>query len=154
MNKPANPSEHTQVAGASSCATTDEKDFNDYPTLGDSQNSAVSLVEIDRILRVPMPLSRTPEIAPQDTCRPQGDQPSTVWVMTDDEFTDPYGFTGPLPVTSTQRMIPTGEFKPGLSVGQPAPDFELPNHLGETVSFHADRAGSRAALLFYRSAVW
>jgi peroxiredoxin len=59
-----------------------------------------------------------------------------------------------LPVTSTQRMIPTGKFKPGLSVGQPAPDFELPNHLGETVSFHADRDGARAALLFYRSAVW
>ena len=74
--------------------------------------------------------------------------------MTKDEFTDPYGFTAPLPVTSTQRMIPTGEFKPGLSVGQPAPDFELPNHLGETVSFHADRDGARAALLFYRSAVW
>lgn len=74
--------------------------------------------------------------------------------MTEDEFTDPYGFTGPLPVTSTQRMIPTDKFEPGLPVGQPAPDFELPNHLGETVSFHADRDGARAALLFYRSAVW
>lgn len=74
--------------------------------------------------------------------------------MSDEEFTDGYGFTGPLPVTSTQRMIPTGAFHPGLEIGQSAPDFELPNHLGEPVSFHADRAGSRAALLFYRSAVW
>ena len=74
--------------------------------------------------------------------------------MSDARFTDDYGFTGPLPVTSTQRMIPTGEFEPGLAIGQTAPDFELPNHLGEPVSFHADRDGSRAALLFYRSAVW
>ena len=132
MNKPANPCEHTHVAGASSRHTTGEKDFCGSRCRSQEHR----------------------KIAPQDACRPQGDQPSTVWVMTDDEFTDPYGFTGPLPVTSTQRMIPTGDFKPGLSVGQPAPDFELPNHLGETVSFHADRDGSRAALLFYRSAVW
>lgn len=74
--------------------------------------------------------------------------------VSDDTFTDDYGFTGPLPVTSTQRMIPTGDFEPGLPIGRPAPDFALPNHHGETVSFHADRDGSRAAILFYRSAVW
>ncbi|GJM39477.1 MAG: hypothetical protein DHS20C19_28440 [Acidimicrobiales bacterium] len=51
-------------------------------------------------------------------------------------------------------MLPTGDFPPGLAVGEMAPDFELPNHLGETVSFHADRDGSRAAVLFFRSAVW
>ena len=74
--------------------------------------------------------------------------------MSDDEFTDGYGFKGPLPVTSTQRMVPTGEFPPGLAVGEMAPDFELPNHHGENISFHADRDGSRAAVLFFRSAVW
>ena len=78
----------------------------------------------------------------------------TLALMSDDVFTDSYGFTGPLPVTSTQRMIPTGAFDPGLAVGQTAPDFTLPNHLGEPVSFHADRDGARAALLFFRSAVW
>jgi hypothetical protein len=74
--------------------------------------------------------------------------------MSDDQFIDEYGFKGPLPVTSTQRMVPTGPFPPGLAIGDTAPDFELPNHRGETVSFHADREGSRAAVLFYRSAVW
>lgn len=67
--------------------------------------------------------------------------------MSGDEFTDPHGFTGPLPVTSTQRMIPTGDFEPGLSIGELAPDFELPNHLDEAISFHADRleSGERGA---------
>jgi hypothetical protein len=74
--------------------------------------------------------------------------------MTDDPFTDEYGITGPLPVTSTQRMIPGEGFPPGLEVGERAPDFVLPNQHGEEVPFHADRDGSRAALLFFRSAVW
>ncbi|MEM9516004.1 MAG: hypothetical protein AAGA42_14220 [Actinomycetota bacterium] len=74
--------------------------------------------------------------------------------MSDQQFTDDYGFTGPLPVTSTQRVVPQGHFDPGLAIGEVAPDFELPNHRGETVSFHADRGGSRAAVLFFRSAVW
>ncbi|MEM8620725.1 MAG: hypothetical protein AAGF73_13480 [Actinomycetota bacterium] len=74
--------------------------------------------------------------------------------MSDQQFTDDYGFTGPLPVTSTQRVVPTGDFDPGLAIGELAPDFELSNHRGETVSFHADRDGSRAAVLFFRSAVW
>ena len=74
--------------------------------------------------------------------------------MPDQQFTDDYGFTGPLPVTSAQRIVPTGDFDPGLAIGEAAPDFELPNHRGEPVSFHADRDGSRAAVLFFRSAVW
>lgn len=74
--------------------------------------------------------------------------------MSDDQFIDEYGFKGPLPVTSTQRMIPEGSFLPGLAVGESAPDFTLPNRHGEDISFHADRGGARAAVLFFRSAVW
>ena len=74
--------------------------------------------------------------------------------MSDQQFTDDHGFTGPLPVTSTQRIAPAGPFDPGLAIGDLAPDFVLANHRGETVSFHADRDGARAAVLFFRSAVW
>ncbi len=74
--------------------------------------------------------------------------------MSDDRFVDEYGFRGPLPVTSTQRLIPKDGFPPGLPIGQPAPDFQLPNSHGEMVSFHSDRAGCRAAVLFFRSAGW
>ena len=74
--------------------------------------------------------------------------------MSEDRFTDEYGFKGPLPVTSNQRRIPSEDFPPGLSVGEPAPDFLLPNQHGEETSFHADRNGEPAALLFFRSAVW
>jgi hypothetical protein len=74
--------------------------------------------------------------------------------MSEDQFIDEYGFKGPLPVTSTQRMIPKGDFPPGLAVGESAPDFTLPNQHGEEISFHADRDGTRAAVLFFRSAVW
>lgn len=74
--------------------------------------------------------------------------------MSDEQFIDEYGFKGPLPVTSTQRVVPTGDFPPGLAIGEAAPDFTLPNQFGEPVSFHQDRNGSRAALLFFRSAVW
>ena len=74
--------------------------------------------------------------------------------MSSEKFTDEYGFTGPLPTSSSQRVVPSGDFRPGLSIGEPAPDFELPNHRGEIVSFHADRNGVRTALLFYRSVVW
>jgi len=75
--------------------------------------------------------------------------------MSKDQFTDDYGFRGPLPVTSSQRLIPKQEgFPPGLSIGEVAPDFTLPNATGAEISFHADRAGARAAVLFFRSAVW
>lgn len=75
--------------------------------------------------------------------------------MSTDQFTDEYGFRGPLPVTSSQRQIPRLEsFPPGLAIGEAAPDFTLPNASGDELSFHADRAGARAAVLFFRSAVW
>ena len=75
--------------------------------------------------------------------------------MHDNPLIDEYGFKGPLPATSTQRLVPAKEgFPPGLAIGERAPDFTLPNQHGKPVTFHADRAGARAAVLFFRSAVW
>lgn len=74
--------------------------------------------------------------------------------MSDDQFVDEFGFYGPLPTTSRQRTIPKDGFPPGLAVGERAPDFQLFNQHGESIDFHADRDGARAALLFFRSAVW
>lgn len=99
---------------------------------------------------------RADPVAPTRTDRimSRSTQVATFASMSSEKFTDEYGFTGPLPTTSSQRVVPTGNFRPGLSIGEPAPDFELPNHRGEIVSFHADRNGARTALLFYRSVVW
>ena len=70
------------------------------------------------------------------------------------EFTDDFGITGPLPATDGQR-IPLGEDDPtGPEIGTRLPDFTLPSSLGRTVSFHEDRGESKAAVVFYRSAVW
>ncbi len=69
-------------------------------------------------------------------------------------FTDDFGITGPLPATDGQR-IPLGEDDPtGPEIGTRLPDFTLPSSLGRTVSFHEDRGESKAAVVFYRSAVW
>jgi hypothetical protein len=53
------------------------------------------------------------------------------------------------------RRIPdSAEFTSGPAIGERLPDFVLRNQRGETVDFHADRAGRKAAVLFQRSAVW
>ena len=68
LNRPGEPTAasgtHGNGRNASRDHLTDEGSIPSSSTLGDSQNSAVSLAEIDRILRVPMPLSRTPENCP------------------------------------------------------------------------------------------
>jgi len=74
--------------------------------------------------------------------------------MAKEEFVDEFGFYGPMPISSTHRTIPKRGFSPGLAVGELAPNFRLKNQFGELIDFHEDRAGSKAALLFFRSAVW
>ena len=74
--------------------------------------------------------------------------------MKTDEFTDEYGFEGPLPVTSSQRRLPEVDFPTGPEIGKRLPDFTLTDHTGRRITLHADRAGSRAAVVFFRSAVW
>jgi len=69
-------------------------------------------------------------------------------------YLDEFGLEGPLPVSQGQR-IPLGEEEPtGPEVGERLPHFTLPSAAGRTVSFHEDRGNSKAAVVFYRSAVW
>jgi hypothetical protein len=72
----------------------------------------------------------------------------------DEEFEDEFGFVAPLPLSSSQRQIAPEDFPTGPAVGEILPDFELPDSMGRLVSLHSDRAGSRAAVVFFRSAVW
>lgn len=68
--------------------------------------------------------------------------------------TDALGFEAPAPLGHPGRAgLPDGA-PTGPEVGQRLPDFTLPNAFGEPTSFHEDRAGQKAALVFYRSAVW
>jgi hypothetical protein len=53
-----------------------------------------------------------------------------------------------------QRIPETPEFPTGPAIGERLPDFALPNQRGETIDFHADRGGHKAAVVFQRSAVW
>jgi len=65
LNRPGEPTAvsgtHGNGRNASRDHLTDEGSIPSSSTLGDSQNSAVSLVEIDRVLRVPMPFSASPK---------------------------------------------------------------------------------------------
>ena len=71
-----------------------------------------------------------------------------------DEFRDEFGFDGPMPVSSNQRRTPEIGFNTGPSVGETLPDFTLLDQTGRRISFHTDRAGSKAAVVFIRSVVW
>ena len=50
---------------------------------------------------------------------------------------------------------PTGEdFPTGPAVGEPVPDFTLPDQSGDPVRFSETRGQKRALILFHRSASW
>ena len=67
---------------------------------------------------------------------------------------DQLGFNAPAPVGHPARAsLPAGATT-GPEVGELLPDFELPDAHGNPVHFHADRGHKKAALVFYRSAVW
>lgn len=67
---------------------------------------------------------------------------------------DETGFDAPAPLGHPGRAnMPKGT-PTGARVGEMLPDFSLPDANGLPIQFHQHRAGSRAALVFYRSAVW
>ncbi|MBO6701399.1 MAG: redoxin domain-containing protein [Pseudomonadales bacterium] len=67
---------------------------------------------------------------------------------------DELGFDAPAPLGHPARLgLPEGQ-STGPEVGERLPDFVLPDQNGNPISFHEHRAGKRAVLVFYRSAVW
>ena len=67
---------------------------------------------------------------------------------------DNLGFDAPAPLDHPARAGLSEGASTGPAVGDRLPDFELPDAQGRPVRFHADRGNSKAALVFYRSAVW
>ncbi len=67
---------------------------------------------------------------------------------------DELGFDAPAPLGHPGRAgLPAGRVV-GPEPGECLPDFDLPDAFGNRVRFHEHRAGRRAAVVFYRSAVW
>ena len=46
------------------------------------------------------------------------------------------------------------DFPTGPAIGQPVPDFELPDQHGNLVRFSAVQDGHKVLILFHRSASW
>ncbi len=68
--------------------------------------------------------------------------------------TDELGFEAPVPVGHPGREgLPEG-YPTGPEVGERLPDFELPDQHNRLIRFHEDRGRSKAAVVFYRSAIW
>ncbi len=70
------------------------------------------------------------------------------------EYRDEFGQVGPLPAGDGQRIAPGEGFFTGPDVGRPLPGFILRSASGQKIDLHADRGDSKAAVVFFRSAVW
>jgi len=68
--------------------------------------------------------------------------------------TDALGFEAPAPLGHPGRAgLPVGA-STGPEIGERLPDFSLPDASGKMIHFHEDRGSAKAAVVFYRSAVW
>jgi hypothetical protein len=67
---------------------------------------------------------------------------------------DSLGFDAPAPLGHPARAnMPEGA-PTGPAIGERLPDFRLPDQNGRIVDLHADRGDAKAAVVFFRSAVW
>ena len=71
-----------------------------------------------------------------------------------EEYRDEYGLVGPLPASDGQRQMPDEGFFSGPEVGERLPGFALRSSTGGRLDLHADRGDAKAAVVFFRSAVW
>ena len=67
---------------------------------------------------------------------------------------DEHGFDAPVALGHPIRAGLPADHPAGPSIGDPLPDFALPNAQGQIVDFHKDRGNAKSAVVFYRSAVW
>lgn len=67
---------------------------------------------------------------------------------------DELGFDAPAPLGHPGRVGLEAGHATGPEVGEPLPDFTLPDAHGRRLSFHEDRGDAKAVVVFYRSAVW
>jgi len=67
---------------------------------------------------------------------------------------DELGFDAPAPLGHPGRLGLEAGHPTGPDIGERLPDFILPDAWGHEIDFHADRGNARAAVVFYRSAVW
>ena len=72
----------------------------------------------------------------------------------DHAYRDAFGVVSPVPAHHGQRRMPDDGFATGPEVGERLPDFALRSASGQLIDFHVDRGRSRAAVVFFRSAVW
>ena len=70
------------------------------------------------------------------------------------DYRDEFGGVGPLPASDGQRGVPEAGFFTGPEVGEKLPGFQLPSAAGPVIDLHGHRGGAKAAVVFYRSAVW
>ena len=67
---------------------------------------------------------------------------------------DHLGFEAPAPLGHPGRVSLPEDHPTGPAVGERLPDFELEDQHGRKVRLHEDRGDSKAAVVFFRSAVW
>lgn len=102
----------------------------------------------------PAPAAETEAVAPPREAAVRGahevvDNPG-------ETFTDERGLTVEgMGIDFAARRYPaSADFPTGPALGEPLPEFTLPNQHGEPVDFPADLDGGGAVVVFYRSAVW
>lgn len=67
---------------------------------------------------------------------------------------DHLGFDAPAPLGHPGRANMPDDASTGPAVGDRLPDWVLTDHTGRAIDFHADRGDAKAAVVFFRSAVW
>ena len=69
-------------------------------------------------------------------------------------YLDASGHLAPIPADHGQRRMPEEGFFTGPEIGGALPGFELMAASGRLVDLHRDRGNAKAAVVFFRSAVW